>query len=104
MVPALVEMSRCANSMVLSLLLGQHRDAVSERVEVAEVCASTARVECVDVLDEMADDRARVAVRHRVVAVPLTGVVEAASLTGPAGQVKGCEVDHRHGRRAAAAE
>src|SRR6266498_79749 len=84
--------------MINLLLSGQHRDAVAEGV------ASAAAVETVDVLNEMADDRPRVVVRDRVVAVALAWVVEPAPLSSPAGEVKGREGDHRHGRGAAAAE
>src|SRR6266545_6072092 len=103
-VPALVEMTRCANSMVEPPLLGQHRDAVAERVEVAEVRASAAAVERVDVLDEVADDVAGVVVRNGVVPVPLARVGEAATLGGPAGDVERGEPGHRDGVRAVAAE
>src|SRR4051794_7531247 len=78
----------------------QHADAASERAQIARRAAGTgAHVR--DVLDEMADDVARVAVGNGVVATALAGVGEAAARCGPAGYVEGGEVRDRHGGVAA---
>src|SRR5919199_5325343 len=65
---------------------------------------AAARVERLDVLDEVADDVAGVVVWHGVVAVALAGVVEALALAGPARDVEGREVGDGHRGAAAAAE
>src|SRR6266511_5364525 len=64
-VPLRVESNLCANCIFRSLLFGEHRDARSEGTEVAERSAP-ARVDRLDVLDEVPDDVAAGLVGNRV--------------------------------------
>src|SRR5215208_4606603 len=102
-VPCLVERILRAACMVVQLLPGHGGNTGAEGVHVTWRGAA-ARVERVDVLDEVADDVARVAVRDRVVAVALARVREPAARGGPAGHVEGREARDGDGGRAAAAE
>src|SRR5436189_5836615 len=79
------------------------RDAASERAEVARRTAA-ARAHVPDVLDEVADDVARVVARNRVVALALARVREPAARRGPACDVELGEGGDRNGRAAVAAE
>src|SRR3954471_17134009 len=85
------------------LSAGHDRNTGPEGAQVARLRAA-ARVEGLDVFDEVADDVAGVVVGHRVVAVALARVVEALALAGPPRHVERGEVGHGHRRAAAAAE
>src|SRR4051812_49120816 len=85
------------------LSAGHDRNTGPEGVQVARRRAA-ARVEGLDVLDEVADDVAGVVIGHRVVPVALTWVVEALPLPGPARHVERGEVGHGHSRASVAAE
>src|SRR5919202_5191130 len=80
-----------------SSLLGHHDDAGADAVGIT--CRRTGASNGVDVSDEVANDEAGVVVRHRIVAVALARVVEAAPLPCPAGDVKVAERDQRDGTR-----
>src|SRR4051812_37928568 len=102
-VPCRVESILRAACMVGSLLPGHGGNTGAEGIHVT--CRGAAAcVERLDVLDEVADDVARVVVGHGVVAVALARIREAAARGRPAGDVEGREAGDRDGRRAAAAE
>src|SRR5918911_2416283 len=103
-VPSRVESSlRAAFTVLSSSSAAQDGDAGAERVHVARLRAGS-RADVRYVLDEVADDVAGVVVGDWVVTLALARVVEALALAGPAGDVEGGEVAHRHRRAAAAAE
>src|SRR5829696_6775490 len=78
-------------SMVMSL--SRHDgDAAADGCQVTRRFAGSADVHRVHVLDEVADDQARVVPGHGIVAVALAGVGEAGALTGPPGDVEVGEV------------
>src|SRR4051794_7654143 len=85
------------------LSAGHDRNTGPEGAQVTRLRAA-ARVEGLDVLDEVADDVAGVVVRHRIVAVALAWVVEALALRGPPRDVERREVGHGHGGAAVPAE
>src|SRR3954447_25773806 len=85
------------------LSAGHHRNTGPEGAQVARLRAA-ARVEGLDVLDEVADDVAGVVVGHRVVPVALAWVVEALPLPGPPRDVERREVGHGHGGAAVPTE
>src|SRR3989442_8438869 len=91
---------RVVTSMDFSLFR-EHSHARAESGHVAGRLPATARVEGVDVLDEVADD---VTGLRRVVAVALTRVVEAVPVPRPACDVEGREPDDRDGVVAVALE
>src|SRR5687768_1276773 len=87
-VPCRVERILRAACMVVALLPGHGRNTGADGVHVT--CrAAAARVERVDVLDEVADDVAGVVVGHGVVAVALARVREPTAGSGPARHVEG---------------
>src|SRR3954447_9488366 len=102
-VPCLVERILRAACMVVSLLPGHGRNTGAEGIDVTRRGAP-ARVERLDVLDEVADDVAGVVVGHGVVPVALARVREPAAGRGPARHVEGREAGDGDGGRAAAVE
>src|SRR5215211_8274442 len=70
-------------SCMLSPSASHDRDAGIEGARITRRSAAAARVDRLDVLDEVTDDEARIVARHRVVAVALAGVGEVSALRGP---------------------
>src|SRR5687767_12413914 len=85
-----------ARFLLLLLLVGEHCDARCERNAVTRQVGGS-RVDLVDVVDEVANDQARISARDRIVAVALTGVVEPRPLPGVAGDVERGEPGDRDG-------
>src|SRR5829696_1411876 len=79
------------------------RNTGAEGGEVARR-RTTARVERLDVLDEVPDDQAGIVSRHRVVTIALARIGEVPALARPAGDVEGGEARDRHDAGSRSAE
>src|SRR4051812_39722875 len=90
--------------MLMTPLSRHDGDTPADRGQIAGHAAVSTVVDRCDVLDEMADDRAGVVARDKVVALALAGVVKAVALTGPAGDVEESEVLDREALVAGALE